>query len=171
MGAYNVLVDGAYYDVKFKDGKGTDLFYKNGGWVFTFLTEGGAKAASEALMNQVFIEDAGYADYDNYSERTNGIEFEWGGNIYTPYECFTAGELFKGSAFFNESLLSNTNGKVDSVAPLGYNFYPDSDQDFASYQSWVYAQWSTPVPIPSTIMLLGTGLFIIVGINRKRINQ
>ena len=68
MGASSVLVDGALYDVQFVDGTCIDLY--NGcddTSDFTFQTEASAALASQALLDQVFIDGpAGDFDSDPY---------------------------------------------------------------------------------------------------------
>jgi hypothetical protein len=74
MGASGVLVDGNLYGVQFLDGTCIDLF--NGCddvSDFTFQTEASATLASQALLDQVFLDGVDGA-VDSLPSLTNGCE-------------------------------------------------------------------------------------------------
>ncbi|MAG92484.1 MAG: hypothetical protein CMJ48_01855 [Planctomycetaceae bacterium] len=85
MGASNVLVDGSLYDVQFLDGSCIDLY--NGCddlSDFTFQTEASATLASQALLDQVFLDGVdGLFDAD--PALTNGCSDVWQCGIQTHF--------------------------------------------------------------------------------------
>ena len=74
-GASNVLVGGVSYDVQFLDGTCIEL-YKGCDEAsdFTFQTQASALLASQALLDQVFL-DGALGAFDNYPGRTRGCPY------------------------------------------------------------------------------------------------
>ena len=85
MGASGVLVDGGLYDVQFLDGTCIDL-YNGCDYVsdFTFQTEASANLASQALLDQVFL-DGPSGNFDSVPGLTNGCNDTTNCVAYTPY--------------------------------------------------------------------------------------
>lgn len=147
-GATDIDVDGTFYDVAFVDGSCNALF--NGCTDFSFTTSTEALAASQSLLDQVFI-----GIYDEYPAATFGIENESFGNIVTLYG--SPGLVAVGV---------NTDGPIDSVS-LHVLHNADFDSTFNPYG--VYAVWSaTEVPVPAAAWLFGSALLGLAGIKRKK---
>ena len=164
LGAFNVLVDGKYYNVEFKDGTAEDLFKSNDAWNFTFTTVEEAKSASQALYDQVFIQDNGYKIYDDNPELTIGVESLLMGVISTPYELDVNGLNVANWAMVNYGI---TAGSEDLVPALG-PYYSGIDIDYGDSLSYTYAKWHEAVPVPTTFILFLTGLLYITNMNRKK---
>ena len=88
MGASNVLVDGSLYDVQFLDGTCIDVYNGCDQWQgedsdFTFQTVESASLASQALLDQVFLDgvDLFFSDF----ELTNGCTSSLQCRAITPY--------------------------------------------------------------------------------------
>ncbi len=84
LGASNVFVGGNLYDVAFVDGTCIALF--NGcdsAADFTFTTQADALAASQALLDQVFL-DGGAGAFDSLPAITNGCTSNGVCDVFTP---------------------------------------------------------------------------------------
>ena len=160
MGASNVLVDGSFYDVQFLDGTCIERY--NGCddvSDFTFQTQASAVLASQALLDQVFL-DGVEGQFDSDPGLTRGC----GG-----YRCRTHTPFIVvgwGSTFIAAEALNDFFEYIDVVAlPPSYL----ANTDFANSQSLNFAVWSpTIIPEPSTALLLGLGLTGLAAKGRRR---
>jgi hypothetical protein len=162
-GASNVLVGGSLYDVQFLDGTCIGL-YSGCDDVsdFTFQTEASAVLASQALLDQVFP--------GLYPDETYGIGPVDYGIALTPYallilldpigDPYPPEPIFAGAVHFHPA--SSFPDQV--AAPLADD--PQLGPSFGS-GDYVYAVWS-PVPEPSTALLLGLGLTGLAAKGRRR---
>lgn len=159
IGATGVVVDGVSYGVSFSDGSYSSLYGNSES--FLFSTRAKAVSASQALLDQVFLDIGGYL-FDSTPNLTRGCpELSYCGAA-TPYK------------------LSTQDTQVSTV--LAVNFVPlitdavsqsdlvfDRSQDISG-NSWpgnlyTYAVWSpasqsaSSVPEPGALALVMLGVF------------
>jgi hypothetical protein len=156
LGATGVDVGGALYDVEFVDGSCIALFDGcNELSNFSFITFDDALAASNALLEQVFV-----GSFDLDPTLIAGCDV-------TPLDpnCHAITNFsFIGQRVVGRSA-SNTPGEDSDYTH--YSELDISDDDLSSKLSFTFARWS-PVPEPSTASLLALGLVGIAAMRRRK---
>ena len=160
MGATGVDVGGSLYDVNFVDGTCIDLFDGcDSNSDFIFQSEALAILASQALLDQVFV-DSAVGQFDSTASLTNGIESHQGAFAMTPYQLSTTPHRFHQQAAINYSVGNGT----DYISGTE----PTINGDVSHIGEGTYAVWKvTPVPIPAAGWLFMSALLGLVGLQRK----
>jgi len=157
MGASGVLVDGDLYDVEFVDGTCIELFSGcDGASDFAFTTAAAAGLASQALLDQVFLDDI--STYDSSPFLTFGCTNPGFCDVDTPYAALAE----------TASVRTTENAAVEDLDAV----YDNNNRwawDAAGSPWVVYGVW-TLVPEPSTASLLALGLVGIAAVGRRRVN-
>lgn len=170
LGAIGVKINNQLYDVKFEDKPAEILFLnKENNYNFLFTTLEDAKAASQALLDQVLVDQ-----YDTHPEYTHGIDYKSCSYILTPYKA-------EFSEYYNHILIYIYSA-VNSYAQNSPGDH--TIQYSAQLESWspttltdaddslVYAVWTlntaTAVPEPATALLFSVGILGITSFGRKR---
>lgn len=154
LGAFDVAVGSNLYDVEFLDGSCVAL-YSGCDSVsdFTFKSEAAAQVASQALLDQVFL-DGVPGQFDTDPELTNGCASTSVCEIVTPYGFDFSGDpnftllTYAAQNFSGASADSLRLRTLDPTRNLGTSFVLG------------YARW-TLVPEPSTALLLAAGLTVL----------
>jgi hypothetical protein len=151
-GALNVVVGGTFYDVAFVDTSCVAAYSGcDASSDFSFTTAADAQAASQALLDQVFVNGPS-GNFDTSPALTFGCTSSLVHcQAWTPY-------ALGGQAVALSALATNGPG-VDSdfVAFAGVA----NSASFAAFVDSTLAQWTpaaAAVPEPTSMILLGTGL-------------
>lgn len=159
-GANGVDVGGTAYDVRFVDGRCMDIFSGCDSVAdFDFSTSFAAGVASQALLDQVFV-DGSLGNFDTNPALTLGCSASNGCYVATPYNTF---ETFVWDAFVVAAINAPADG--DDAVSFGGLIFADSDLsssqqggDGAVFAVWTLAPAPTPVPEPSSLALVGLAL-------------
>ncbi|UIP28854.1 hypothetical protein [Photobacterium sp. TLY01] len=161
-GAWNVEVEGTLLDVKFMDGTCIELF--NGcdsSTDFYFTTSSAATAASQALLDTVFL-DGIDGQFDSSPDLTLGCEDPDLCRIYTPFTIAS----FSPHIFEYVSVGNNlqNNNIVPPLNALNSN-------DYTLSPSIVFAVWSASsveISEPPLLLMLVIVLAVIGGLKRTQ---
>ena len=159
LGASNVDVNGSSYNVEFVEGDCYDVYDGCQAANFTFTTAADARAASWALLLQVFTDFAtnGLGNFDSLPHLTRGC------TSTTRCDALTPWRLAFGVRY-------DIAGNLDSDSP--WDLLQTGESGFTlDREDTVWVVWTattpTSVPEPSTISLLALGL-IGMAYRRKR---
>ncbi len=174
LGASDVNVNGAWYDVSFQDGVCADLYDgcdQNSDFPFANPLDADdgvlGQAANLALLAQVFI-DSPLGAFDSVPSLTNGCFAVGGCQVSTPLFLSQGGNGLGILWLFNRN---NVDGDIGTGAGAGLRSFDTRIQDPAN-DSHVYAVWSlaTPVPEPHAYAMSLAGI-ALVGMTALRRRQ
>ena len=172
--AKGIMVGTETYDVSF-NGRDTCAVAFNGcddASDFVFHTHEEASAASQALLDQVFLDDPlSPKMLDSEPKLTDGCAYLNVCEVHTPYAPGNGGWGLSSCAW---------NGYNDSInnycMPTDWPWYVDPELGTGCdcFDWFTWAVWTpslTPVPLPAALPLLGAGLLPLGLIGRRRKNK
>lgn len=183
-GAQGVVVAGGLYDVEFVDGQCRDAILGSFSGTpqcdvtltsFAFSDPAGAIAASQALLDQVFVDNAAINgntyDFDADASLTAGCEGDRCA-VFTPYYVtYWVGYegMFNLKIYVVVDLAYATNQSLGADAVTPYLQLKTSETT-VGVPDRVWARWkpAAVVPEPSTLALFGAGLAAWLATRRIR---
>ncbi|WP_371765499.1 PEP-CTERM sorting domain-containing protein [Massilia sp.] len=157
IGAKNVVVNEQNYDVTFTGGSCTEAFGTCGLSSFYFRDFETAQAASQALVDQVFVNgSAGMFDKD--SSLTNGCQ------TYASYCNVLTPVAMDGSVVIGATAMNYSGGARSEIVQKFYRYADDAWPNL-SYARWMPAL--AEVPEPNSVALIGIA-FATMSLFRRR---
>ena len=173
-GAQGVAVAGGLYDVEFVDGQCRDAILGSFSGTpqcevtltsFAFSNPAGAVAASQALLDQVFVDDAvvngNTYDFDSDPSLTAGCETDRC-SVFTPYFVtywvgYESMFILKIYTVVDLAYATNQSLGADTVTPY---LQLKTSETTVGVPDRVWARWkpAAAVPEPSSLALFGAGL-------------
>ena len=152
-GARGVTVEGETYDVKFLEGTCAAVHGSCANDAFIFTSRTQALHASQALLDQVFV-DGPLGAFDADLNLTTGCSGRASCLLFTA-SMVPRGEWIEAGAIYN----------LAAPAPSGYNilswYFLRLDMDTATSDNTIWAVWSkaaAEVPEPGSVALFGLTL-------------
>ena len=160
VGATGVNVNGALYDVSFMDGSCFTLYSGcDDPTDFLFSGNAASQAASDALLEQVFI-----GLYDDEPSLTLGCSFDTRCRVLTADGVVNGeGDLIHGSFAVN-SKKGAVQGDTTSGGTFDVLLFDTSTMDNRTVAVWAVSS----VPLPASVWLFGSGLIGLVGMARRK---
>lgn len=161
-GAADVIVDGESYSVNFIDGSCIDLYSgcdENSDFVFNTL--GQAATASQALLDQVFI-DLAPNSFDIDPENTVGCTNSGLCRALTLYALSSTAGTIVGATADNDAVEANDIVTLNIGVGDGLDL---NDVSIATYAVWTANP--SPVPLPASIYLFTLALSGVLLFNRR----
>jgi hypothetical protein len=161
IGASNVDVGGASYEVGFLDGGCigiAEFGFCNELSDFAFNDIVSADLATQALLDQVLI-DGTLGNFDSNPALAFGCANDERCKIFTPYNFVLSLPNYVHTSIASNGILMDEllNGRITRF----YNTELDPNN--------VFAAWTpTPVPVPAAIWLFGTALIGLIGTTKRR---
>jgi hypothetical protein len=158
-GALGVNVGGTLYNVEFVDGSCNSLFSGCIDSSFAFHTLSSAASASQALLDQVFL-DGPQGNFDSLSELTAGCELVNGGVcfVHTPYGV-SADPRLPGVFTIEAANFGVSDPLFDHIQGSGTLPSLGINTDTTGSTVDVYARWTVAsVPEPTTLALFSIAL-------------
>lgn len=161
MGAYDVNVDGTFYDVVFEDGTFAS------GYNGTFTSHSSAVAASTALLNQVFNNGD---IYDTNLAKTNGCSNVSLCYITTLYSKYLDTYIVGNSLYSYSGTTPDMANKGSMTASSTFNTNTSGSHTLAKWTKKGTNTAATAVPEPEVyaMMLAGLGLIGFAAHNKKK---
>lgn len=147
-GASGVDVGGTMYDVRFVDGTCNAVFsdcQAGAPNAFAFHTQGSAHEASQALLDQVFL-DGPQGNFDSDLSLTSGCASDRICDAITPYGTF----MFRSTTYVWDNGARNTPTTGDGVinAEINVENFFDLAGSLGVGPNFVWAVW-TPAAVPT----------------------
>lgn len=166
IGATGVVVDGVSYGVSFSDGSYSSLYGNSE--TFLFDTRAKAVLASQALLDQVFLDINGYL-FDSSPKLTRGCPEPSYCGAATPYKL---APNYQVSTVLAVNFIHNG----DVVSQSDMVFGRDQDISGTSWPSYLYtyavwspaSQSSSSVPEPGALALVMLGVFGLLSRSWRR---
>lgn len=159
-GATGVNVAGTLYNVEFVDGTCIALFSGCDQTTdFTFKTQANALLASQALLNQVFLNST-LGSFDTGPNLTQGCTNAFVCNGGTPFQLTSTNIV----STYNYVNLSNLSDQTQCCSTFTNVF------NSGAFPTFTYARWTPAATVPelSTLPLFGLGFGALVLWNYRR---
>lgn len=158
-GATNVVVGTGHYNVEFEDGT-CDALFSNCS-LFTFTTEAEAALASQALLDQVFL-DVALGQFDSNPALTRGCSQPGECTVWTPYATIS-------TRVRTRIARNNSSESSDEVDPRIFTNgrSNDTSSDPSTGPFITYAVWSNQVDEPGTLAIAALGAMALA-LTRRR---
>ena len=153
LGYDDIDINGKNYNVRFVDGTAYDLFFGHTGFDFTFKTRDDAGAAARELLT--VINDTSISNTD--SPLIFGCD-NTSCQINIPYNYLSIYNEVPGISANNEPGIFDSWGDFVGI-PVHRDLTNDNWQTFAVF---------TTVPVPASVWFMGTGIFGLMGLSRKK---
>lgn len=168
LGASGVKINNKLYDVKFEEKNLNDLFLTNGNnYNFLFTTPEDAKAASQALLDQVLVDQ-----YDSHPEYTHGVACISYSYILTPFKAEWSNDYNDILIYFFSAYNSDKQSPTEDYAVQYSAQLASWSPTTLIPDSLVCAVWTlnpaTTVPEPATALIFSVGILGIANFCRKK---
>ena len=164
-GAQNVDVNGTLYNVTFGTGSCQAVFTgcDNAVADFAFTTEADARAAGQALLDQVFL-DINTAPGSPHFDTNPSLILGCG--IGNPNICLASIPYLLTDGTVTFAYAQNETVEASDIVPLGSAAFPTFYDNALTNGVYTWARFSV-VPIPPALLLFISGLVAFFGVARS----
>lgn len=166
-GAQNIPVGNVLYDASFIDGTITSIFGANP--IFTFKTPDESYAAAKSLLDNVLIDfPAPNMHFNSDPNLIQGLSFP--SNM--PYYYLIIPNYIISPLLYSTGVVYVTNQPPYPFTTTTTPFTTYAEWDLSEIDQMVYVVWTpsqSPVPVPPSMLLLGSGLVGIILERRRRV--